>query len=192
MVDLSVIGKRLILLDPGHGGTDSGTICSEPIELHESEINLAIVDKLRDLLSAEGYQVHCTREADVTVSLAQRARLIADITPDIFISIHCNSADNRNANGTETFYRDSEDKILAENIQDELVLALGTRDRGVKHDITHLRKSLAMLNNLPVPSCLVEVAFMSNTGDAILLLDTHIIARAISAGIEQWFITKEI
>ena len=185
-------GKGLILLDPGHGGTDPGAISLSPLELHESEINMEIVAKLQDILTVSGYEVHCTRKADVAVPLSQRARLTAQLNPDIFISVHCNASDNKSANGTETLYRDDNDIELATCIQDELVRALGTKNRGVRNDVTYLKKRLAVLNTLPIPSCLVEVAFISNSADAVILLDTYLIAKAISAGVDQWFISRNI
>lgn len=182
--------KGRIVLDPGHGGTDSGAVSLSPIELHESEVNMEIVSKLEDLLIVSGYEVHCTREADVAVPLSQRLKLVNEINPIAFISVHCNASSNRAASGTETLYRDEADFYLADNIQEELVKALGTRNRGVRNDLTYLKKALTVLSNIPVPSCLVEVAFISNTGDAILLLDTSLIAKAIASGLEQWNISK--
>ncbi len=66
------------------------------------------------------------------------------------------------------------------------VAALGTKNRGVRLDTDYLKKKLTFLSNVPVPSCLVEVAFISNEEDANKLLATVTIAQAIADGVLQW------
>jgi N-acetylmuramoyl-L-alanine amidase len=182
--------NKKIVLDAGHGGIDSGAISVSPFELHESEVNMDIVEKLHDILVAKRYDVICTREADVYVSLPQRLRLIDEVNPDIFVSIHCNASENPNANGTETIFRDPEDEYLATLIQESLVEAIHTKNRGTRNDLLYLKKKLMVLSNVEVPSCLVEVAFISNPKDAITLLDITGIAEGIAVGITKWFDSK--
>lgn len=184
--------NKKIVLDAGHGGVDSGAVSISPFELHESEVNMDVVEKLHDILVAKGYDVLCTREADVAISLSQRVSITNKFAPDAFISVHCNSSDNAGANGTETIYRDENDLALAESIQHELVQALKTKNRGVRNDIEYLKKKLMVLSNNNIPSCLVEVAFISNSTDIILLLDSTLIANAIATGVEQWFNSRTV
>lgn len=180
-----------ICLDAGHGGTDPGAIGDHgDLVLHEAEVNLAIVEKLGDILLTNGYEVAYTREADVYIPLLVRLKLISDTNSTAFVSVHCNSSSNPAANGTETLYRDDNDKLLATPIQASLVKAIETKDRGVRYDIGYLKKRLTVLSNVPVPSCLVEVAFISNEKDANKLLATGVIAQAIADGVMQWGTTR--
>lgn len=80
-----------------------------------------------------------------------------------FLSLHMN-AGSPLANGTETFYRDVADSRFAQVIHPAAVIALGLRDRGIKHESLTARKRLAVLN-FPGPAILVELGFITNRGD---------------------------
>ena len=98
-----------------------------------------------------------------------------------FVSIHCNAATNKKAQGTETFYYrgSAKGKRLAKAINDEIVKTLETRDRGIK-DTT----SLYVVKRTNAPAVLVECAFISNLDDEKLLIDkAKIFAQAIVRGI---------
>jgi len=96
------LASRRIVLDPGHGGGDGGTALGT---LHEKEITLDLALRLRDLLAAEGFDVHLTREDDRRISLRDRAALANALPADLFLSIHVNwIADPRGERGVETYY----------------------------------------------------------------------------------------
>ncbi len=95
-------GRIRIILDPGHGGIDSGAVGAGLVR--EKDIVLEIARKTRDFLEAEGYQVFLTRDDDRFLSLRKRTLLANRLQAELFVSIHANAAHNQLAQGTETFY----------------------------------------------------------------------------------------
>jgi N-acetylmuramoyl-L-alanine amidase len=93
----------VVIIDPGHGGEDPGTLGNG--KLMEKDVVLDISRKLAALLeSRAGYDVRLTRDGDYFVRLAKRKEIASKSEGDIFISIHANSAPNKRADGTEIFY----------------------------------------------------------------------------------------
>ena len=96
---------KLIVIDPGHGGSDSGAIGNG---LKEKSVVLATSKKLGALLQKRGYKVLYTRTTDVFINLRSRTAFAARKNADMFISIHANAAPNAKAalkmNGVETFF----------------------------------------------------------------------------------------
>ena len=92
---------RRVVIDPGHGGHDTGTIGADGTK--EKDVALAIAKKLRTVLTDQGLEVVLTREADRFVRLEERARLANVARGDLFISIHCNSLPQRHIRGIETY-----------------------------------------------------------------------------------------
>lgn len=160
-----------ILLDAGHGGTDPGAINGEH---KEKTYNLAILLKLKDILEEEGYTVYTTREEDVTLTVNDRVELATEEYPEasLYISIHNNSVTNKNYTGTLIMYcpRDTSDygitsKELAQYVLDELIDNLGTVNRGFI-SVAETDTSKRVLTEVPMPSILCEVAFVSNDEEA--------------------------
>jgi len=90
-----------VVLDPGHGGKDSGAAYKNFIE---KEIVLDVALKVGELLKADkDIKVIYTRKTDVFVEVAERTKIANREKADVFISIHANAAKNREASGTETF-----------------------------------------------------------------------------------------
>ncbi|HET9036716.1 MAG TPA: N-acetylmuramoyl-L-alanine amidase [Myxococcaceae bacterium] len=92
---------RRVVIDPGHGGHDTGTIGADGTR--EKDVALAIAKKLRTVLTEQGLEVVLTRETDKFVRLEERARLANVARGDLFISIHCNSLPQRHIRGIETY-----------------------------------------------------------------------------------------
>ncbi|MGB5294768.1 MAG: N-acetylmuramoyl-L-alanine amidase [Thermoanaerobaculia bacterium] len=103
-IDPSVLPLALhtVVLDPGHGGENEGTI--SPTGLIEKEITLDIGQRVRSLLESYSYKVVMTRQRDEDFSLKQRAELANQARGDIFVSIHVNWIENREVRGVETFF----------------------------------------------------------------------------------------
>jgi N-acetylmuramoyl-L-alanine amidase len=99
-----VISKiRRIVVDPGHGGHDSGAV--GPSGVQEKDVVLAIGLKLRELIREElGLDVVMTRSTDVFIPLEERTAIANKVGADLFVSVHANAALNRNAAGIETYY----------------------------------------------------------------------------------------
>jgi len=175
-----------ICIDPGHGGFDSGAV--GPTLVMEKDVNLSISLKLAEILKLNGIEVILTRDKDINPgrnsreSLKNRVDLANTSGADCFISIHCNSAPDKNANGTEVYCYNlrSPSKNIAEEILKELVDKMGFRNRGVKTADFYVLKYTNM------PACLIEVAFISNIKEEAILKDENMqkkIALCIAKGI---------
>lgn len=175
-----------ILLDPGHGGADPGAV-NQAAHINEKDLNLDVCLALGPLLESSGHVVLYTRTGDAGISPSARLALIRKWQPDAFISVHCNAANNPQAHGIETIYRDDYDRNLAICVQSELVAATGMHNRGIKCDGSpEYHRNLAVLKDLETPAILVEIGFLSNSGDLQKIHDTQRIAQAIADGVRAW------
>ncbi len=108
---------RRIVIDPGHGGKDPGAI--GPRGLREKDVALQIARKLASRLKNElGLEVFLTRNKDVFLTLEQRSAFAESKKADLFISIHANAADSKQAKGVETFYLNNASSHAAERLAD--------------------------------------------------------------------------
>lgn len=151
--------SKLICLDAGHGGTDSGA-CG--FNLKEKNVALKMVKKVGALLEKSGFDVIYTRTTDTYVKLNERCRIANSKACDCFVSIHNNASTNSQANGIETLCYTKNN--LAYYIQQALIEDLKLTDRGVKE-----RKDLAVLNGTEMTAVLVELGFISNPENNKLL-----------------------
>ncbi len=92
---------RRVVIDPGHGGHDNGTIGEDGVK--EKDVALAIARKLRTVLTDQGLEVVLTRDTDRFVRLEERTRIANAARGDLFISVHCNSLPQRHIRGIETY-----------------------------------------------------------------------------------------
>lgn len=154
-VGSSPIYRRTVMLDPGHGGVDPGTVHGD---VFEKDINLDIAARTRDLLLEAGAIVVMTREDDSTVPPADRPVMANEMKPDVFLSIHCNSVLNVFPCGTETYYYNmiSYSQELATQVHSSLLKEIMLVDRKVR------RKDYYVLRVTEVPAVLVEVGYLSN------------------------------
>ncbi|MFN5514623.1 MAG: N-acetylmuramoyl-L-alanine amidase [Cyanobacteriota bacterium] len=147
-----------ILLDPGHGGSESGAL--GPTGYPEKAVNLLIAQKLAPLLEAKGAKVHLTRTADVEVSLAERIRQIDALQPTLALSIHYNalpdSGDPNRAKGISTFWFQPQAEALARYLQADLTQRLNRSSDGVYWN------NLALTRPHSAPAVLLELGFMIN------------------------------
>ena len=185
---------RKIVLDPGHGGSDSGAV--GPNGLREKDATLAISQNVANILRNSGAIVTMTRDTDVDVygpMASDRNELQArvdvgnrDAGNQIFVSIHCNAFTSPSAHGTGTYYfADSfRGQLLAESINAAIVEDTGLADRGPQ------TARFYVLRNSNMPAVLIETAFISNYQEEALLGDEEFryrIALAICKGIGQYF-----
>ncbi len=169
----------VVVLDPGHGGTDPGAVGVGGIA--EKTVNLAIALYAAKALVGRAQAV-LTRQDDRTVSLKARTDLSNARKAALFVSVHCNAFSDPRANGTETYFlRYSRvGRPLATYIHLRLISALGRRDRGVKE------AGFWVLRYTLCPAALAEVAFVTNPTEAALLRTPAFQERAgkaIAAGI---------
>lgn len=171
-IDKNKIQSRvpMVVLDPGHGGKDTGA-CGYAIE---KDANLAIALKAGEDLKQNGIQVVFTRSDDSFLELNEITDIANMYNAALFVSIHNNSSVSPTATGTETYYYAPVEKpdlflqkdercSLATIIQQHVVSAIGLPDRGVK------QANFAVLRNSDMPSALVEGAFVSNPLEGTLL-----------------------
>lgn len=158
--------SKIIVLDAGHGGTDTGAGCAG---VNEKDLTLAMLQKTKALFDNSDIKCYATRVADVKPTFNERTDLANE--GDAFVSIHINSVDsNSTASGTETFCQYANNLgngltsyILADRVLDKLLLNLGTVDRGVKSN------DLIVLRNSKVPATLIEIGFITNASDRAMM-----------------------
>jgi N-acetylmuramoyl-L-alanine amidase len=92
---------RRVVIDPGHGGRDTGAI--GPHGVREKDVALAIARNLAERLRTGGFAVVLTRKDDSYVSLDERTRIANEARADLFVSVHCNAARSRTLSGVETW-----------------------------------------------------------------------------------------
>ncbi len=156
---------KVSVLDPGHGGIDSGATGNG---YKEKDLVLALALEIAKVLKRHGIKNHLTRDKDRYVSLKDRTDFSNKIKPDAFTSLHLNSATNINAKGLETFSYPSSvnGEKLAKKIQNELITAkLYTANRGTKKANFHV------LRETKATAALSELVFISNAEDIKFLIN---------------------
>nr|WP_155748867.1 N-acetylmuramoyl-L-alanine amidase [Scytonema sp. UIC 10036] len=177
-----------ILLDPGHGGKESGA--AGPTGYLEKDVNLIVSKLLRDELVKRGATVVMTREDDREVSLTDRVAAIDKEEPTIAFSVHYNSlpdeGDAENTKGVGTFWYHPQAHNLAVFMHNYIVQKLGRPSYGVFWD------NLALTRPFSAPSVLLELGFMSNPNEFEWVTDSQEqkkLAKAVADGIVEWFAT---
>ncbi|MBI6865557.1 N-acetylmuramoyl-L-alanine amidase [Lysinibacillus fusiformis] len=179
--------NRIIILDPGHGGKDPGTVKGS---VSEKSITLKVSTQVKQLLESAGAKVYMTRTGDTYPSLQDRVDFTQANYGEIFVSVHVNSAANSSAQGTETYYAIStgdmyqEDIDLATFVNNQIVNNLNMKNRGVKQEQYYV------IRNMVIPSILVELGFLTNTEDHNKMTNdqyVNLFAESIYNGILQYY-----
>ncbi len=183
--------KRVIVVDPGHGGKDPGTIGFSGN--YEKEVNLEISKKLKKKLKSNGYKVILTRDSDEYVDNLLRAKTANKKRARVFISIHCNSMENNSSvDGVQVLYYpnrestigDLNNNELAQIMMNSMVNGTGAKDKGIIE-----RKNLIVLNQTKMPAIIIECGFLSNKNEEKLLLTEDYqnkIVDSIIDGLEEY------
>lgn len=178
---------RIIILDPGHGGKDVGTLSGT---VYEKTITLKVSTLVKQKLEAAGAKVMMTRTGDTFPTLQDRVDFTNTNYGEVFVSIHVNSAGNTSAQGTETYYSIStgdmyqEDMDLAKFVNDQIVNNLNMKNRGIKE------QKYYVITNTIIPAILVELGFLSNSEDRAKMTDDQYIelfAESVYKGISQYY-----
>lgn len=174
-----------IVLDPGHGGEESGAkgLTGYP----EKEINLKISQMLETELTKLGATIYLTRETDVDLGLKERVDMINEIKPDLAFSIHYNAlpdeGDAENTLGISTFWYHPQAHDLAISLQDYLVTTLNRPSYGV------FWNNLALTRPYTAPTVLLELGFMINPWEFEWITNENEqqkLVEAIANGIVKW------
>ena len=177
-----------IMVDAGHGGTDSGATGPQGVTNSEKVINLGNALKLRDQLQSLGATVLMTRTTDVTVSLEDRLAASRNAKPDMFISVHANSmgdnVDISKVAGFSAFYRESFAQTLCSTVFNNVLTTLNREDKG-------MRKNNLYVNTATwTPSILVESGFVPNPNEFEWLIDQNqqaTLAKTLADAIVKYF-----
>ena len=167
-----------IILDPGHGGYDSGARTVRGKD--EKKLTLELAEQLKPLLEQQGYRVILTRTTDTFIPLGTRTAISNAHPNAIFISLHFNASPKRSARGIEAYYYNPSSKRLAMTIFKELPSSYGAHPRGIK------RAPFYVLHHNRRPAVLLELGFVSNRRENKLLQKPIVrehLAEHIAAGI---------
>lgn len=184
---------KVIVLDPGHGGSDPGAV--GPGKTMEKTITLAVAQRLKPLLEKSGAKVFLTRNDDRDVfgpnasavdELSARTTVANNNKADIFVSIHINSFTNPIASGIATYYyqKTPYDALLASSIQSSIAPASGLQNRGINAANFYVIKRTVM------PAVLTELGFISNPDEEKLMNTADFqqkMAQSIYLGLDKFF-----
>ena len=177
--------KFYVVIDPGHGGPDSGAIGIGG--LRETDVVLDVSKIVTNILNKKGVKVKMTRTNEIDLDLGPRVSMANNTKADIFVSIHANASvgKKRNINGLETFYYSGwKGRLLAEKIQKQIIkVSPGSPDRGVR------RGRYFVIKQTNMPAVLVEIGFVTGKLDGSRLSkDMHRerVAYAIARGILEY------
>lgn len=177
----------VVVIDPGHGGSDSGAL--SPHALKEKDFNLKLSKEVALALETLGYNVVMTRTNDVSVGLYDRPKIAHDVKADAFISIHYNApAINRNPRDIRYMAVYAWNDIgvkLAKSVNAKMVKACSPAlsSSGV------IKANFAVIRNPQIPSCLIEADFMTSPEGEEAASDLSWrkkMARAIAEGFGDW------
>lgn len=192
--------KKIILIDPGHGGMDGGAVSKNGTV--EKDINLSISLKIKDELIKKGYKVIMTREEDKGLysdkgkvrqkkieDLNNRCKMRKDSNCNIFISIHLNMFPQSNCYGAQVWYSNNDkSKKLASIIQNNFKLDIDKSNNRLEKPAGKAYKILR--NDEGIPSVIVECGFLSNPEEESKLKTESYqknIATTITKSVDEYF-----
>ena len=189
----SSVLNKVIYLDPGHGGIDSGATYKN---IKEDSINLDYSKKLKEKLEKKGAIVYLTRYDDYDLSISKtnrkksdiinRVNLINNSDANLFISIHLNSENSNLWSGIQVFYDkiNSKNEILANILQNNLK-KVSVKKRNAKNI-----ENLLLLKKTEIVGVLIELGFISNFNDRKVILSEDYkekVCALIVESIEEYF-----
>ncbi|SDH21564.1 N-acetylmuramoyl-L-alanine amidase [Desulfosporosinus hippei] len=194
-IPANALSGKTIMIDPGHGGPDTGAI--GPSKTYEKNNTLAIALALRDTLKQAGATVILTRDKDISPcenyseieDLQARVNLANNAKPDLFISIHNDANTKSDIQGTSTYYSQDNpqnfaSQHLANSIQSAVIGTIKSNNRGLK------QAGFYVLRNTTMPAILLETAFISNPYEEARLQNPNFhknVASSILIGIYNYY-----
>ncbi|WP_119326242.1 N-acetylmuramoyl-L-alanine amidase [Companilactobacillus musae] len=177
------ISEATIVLDPGHGGDDSGAESNK--STYEKNFTLAYAKAIKQQLEQTGARVVMTRSGDNSKSLGDRARLSSKIQADAFISLHFDSSAQADAGSgvTTYYYNKNKDGELADDLNSQLKgLSIGSRGTA--------QKDLYVLHYNSQPSVLIELGYINSKADYKYINSNTYkeqIAKDVTNGLKEYF-----
>ena len=211
-VDLS--GRKVIVLDPGHGGHDLGAV--GPSGLAEKSLTLALAQEIKDILSG-AYTVYLTRDGDYWVDIEKRTAIANHLRADVFVSLHAGGSFHHKAGGIAIYYfcpgttqglslqqeentvgtmdtlhlwddiqsvHAAKSKLLADLVHRQLVAKLNPMDKGIH------KAPCSVLRGADMPAILFEIGYVSHPAEEKELRDSNVlaaVAEAVGQGIREFF-----
>jgi len=178
------LSGKVIVLDPGHGGSDTGAVNGT---LYEKTVTLDIANRLKSLLEADGATVYLTRDCDCDKSNNDRYTLANSVSGNILVSIHLNGSTNSSKDGTQGLWgKKNKDQAFTKIVHQALAGSLGVPDLG----ITNFASGVLLKSNMP--TTIAETVFITNTNEYNLLTDgtgnrQQQIAQSLYQGVVNWF-----
>ena len=195
-VPTPTLAGKTIVLDPGHGYDENNKFDPGAIgEVTEQSITIAVTKKLEQVLTDMGANVIRLQTESEGIHDRDRPRRANNYSADMFMSIHCNSAESTSAHGTEVYYFTPWSQTLAQGINDNLSACLsnlqGGRDsnRGAKYSYYWYTLEQSF------PSVLVEMGFVSNREECLVMANPDNqtkMAEAIAQGIYEYFARSDL
>jgi len=200
------IGSRLVVIDPGHGGSEPGAVGEGG--LREADLNLAVAKAAAAVLEADGVSVALTRNTDMRLTLAARAAIAKAAGARAFVSIHHNAAPDGPSEtpGTEVWYQvaDPESQRLAGIIYEEVFALISgydanwvaDTDAGAKIRLNDRGTDYygVLRNSAGTPAVIAELAFISNPTEERLLATTAVQrseGAAVASAVERYLTTAD-
>ncbi len=165
--------KKVLVIDPGHGGEDSGTIGINGIL--EKDLNLMISDTLCDIFRFSGYEVVPTRTEDIllydrnvnfngrkkVLDLAARLNITKDVMPDLFVGIHMNAFPQEKYSGLTVYYspNDATGRTAASILRDNVIEHMQPDNN---RELKAAGSNIYLLDRMECPGILIECGFLSN------------------------------
>ena len=167
-----------VVIDAGHGGKDPGAI--SVLKTTEKDVNLAVAERVCDLLAADGVEVVRTRRGDRFVELNDRAAVANRCDAELFVSIHADSCDNPDASGSTVYIcrAASLDSLAAARAVERALCDAGVDSRGIRE------ADFRVLVRTSGPAILIELGYLSNPAEARRLQQADYQAR-LAAAISQ-------
>ncbi len=199
------IDRARVVIDPGHGGSESGAVSGG---LQEKNLNLDVSELVIDKFEALGISAQITRTGDYRVPIQTRADIASALAPDVFISVHHNGGALRRSSvpGTEIFYSEArpDSQRLAAILYEELHTSaaqydadwVSTVNQGASVRLNERGTDLFGIHRLSpgVDSVITEYMYLSNPSEARLLGRADVLesqAQAIVDGVLRWWFTED-
>ncbi len=187
------LSGSVILLDPGHGGNDSGALGLDG-GVYESNVNYALAYYTKLALERRGATVYFTRGGNVNVPLEERKAMVHSLKPDLFLSIHCNGSKDKSKIGTGVYYYKPFSFSLAQNIYNNLLSVFRNNLYAGQSSLygnlaggtVYYPFSVTRLEDCP--SVLIETGFITNDNECMKLINAdnqRLLAEAIAKGVES-------
>jgi N-acetylmuramoyl-L-alanine amidase len=186
-----LIGRRIVV-DPGHGGTDTGFTAGETTE---ADLVLDLASRIEGRLAAAGATVYLTRGRDQDPSPAERTAFANNAHADLFLSLHTDAHSSEHARGVASYYygtgsgaSSTVGEQFANLVRREVVARTGLLDLG-SHP-----KTWDLLRMSRMPAVRIDVGYLSHPVDRLLLLDARLrstVASAVLAAVQRLFLPAE-